>query len=105
MSLDGERYQPTPVKFHPLVERPRDLTANITIPLHNRIGRFLRLQLRFSSRWILLSEVSFDSGELFLTASARNVKKFRLTSVEWEVTDSINSEGYGTAVSYSLFTV
>ncbi|XP_054273935.1 discoidin domain-containing receptor 2-like isoform X2 [Macrosteles quadrilineatus] len=78
MSLDGERYQPTPVKFHPLVERPRDLTANITIPLHNRIGRFLRLQLRFSSRWILLSEVSFDSAFILGNVTEESLEQFYL---------------------------
>lgn len=36
---------------------------NVTIKLHHRIGRFLKLQLYFASRWILLSEISFDSGK------------------------------------------
>jgi discoidin domain receptor family protein 2 len=36
---------------------------NVTIKLHNRVGRYLRLQLYFAAKWIMISEVSFDSGE------------------------------------------
>ncbi|XP_046678301.1 LOW QUALITY PROTEIN: discoidin domain-containing receptor 2-like [Homalodisca vitripennis] len=78
LSLDGERYQATPVKFHPVVERPRDFTANVTIPLHNRIGRFVKVQLRFSSRWILLSEVSFDSAFILGNVTEESLEQFYL---------------------------
>lgn len=36
-------------------------SRNITIKLHHRIGKFVKLQLYFSSKWIMLSEIVFDS--------------------------------------------
>jgi discoidin domain receptor family protein 2 len=75
-SLDGERYQQTPLYFsldtggedewyrHPtLLKDIGGAARNITIPLQNRVGRFVRLELDFASKWLLLSEVYFDSGE------------------------------------------
>ncbi|XP_049938799.1 discoidin domain-containing receptor 2-like [Schistocerca serialis cubense] len=41
-----------------LMEHPRD----VTVKLHHRVGRFLRLQLYFAASWIVLSEISFDSA-------------------------------------------
>lgn len=35
----------------------------VTIKLHSRAGRFLKLQLYFAARWIMLSEVIFESGK------------------------------------------
>ncbi|VVC94329.1 unnamed protein product [Leptidea sinapis] len=38
-------------------------SRNVTIKLHHRIGKWVRIQLHFSARWILISEVVFDSGK------------------------------------------
>jgi discoidin domain receptor family protein 2 len=78
-SLDGERYQQTPLYFsldtsgedewdhHPIPLKDRGGAArNVTIPLQSRVGRFVRLQLDFASKWILLSEVYFDAGKYSL---------------------------------------
>ena len=34
----------------------------MTTKLHRRVGRFVKIKLYFSSKWILISEVSFDSS-------------------------------------------
>ncbi|XP_024084780.1 discoidin domain-containing receptor 2-like [Cimex lectularius] len=60
-SIDGERYQPNPVKFLPRIEKPKETAFNVTIPLHGRVAKYVKVQLHFSARWILLSEVTFDS--------------------------------------------
>ena len=39
-----------------IFEEPRNVTSN----LHHRVGRFVKIQLRFKSYWILISEVDFD---------------------------------------------
>lgn len=101
LSLDGDRFQATPVRIHPVVERARQFTVNVTIPLHNRVGRFLKLQMRFASRWILLSEVSFDSGELLSDVSDIVMSKVSENSVEWKVADSIKLMADCTAVALS----
>jgi len=32
------------------------------IPLHHGIGRYVRVALEFDARWIMISEVQFQSG-------------------------------------------
>ncbi|XP_021918994.1 discoidin domain-containing receptor 2-like [Zootermopsis nevadensis] len=74
-SLDGERYQQTPLYFSLDTKGEDDWfrdppphkdvggnSRNVTIPLQNRVGRFVRVELEFSTKWILLSEVYFDSA-------------------------------------------
>lgn len=36
---------------------------NVTIKLHHRIGRYVKVHLYFASRWIMLSEIAFVSGK------------------------------------------
>ena len=36
---------------------------NVTIDLKKRVGRFVQLQLDYTSQWLLLSEVTFQSGK------------------------------------------
>lgn len=38
-------------------------SRNITIKLHHRVGKYVKLRLHFSDRWIMISEVTFDSGK------------------------------------------
>ncbi|XP_071444959.1 discoidin domain-containing receptor 2-like [Hetaerina americana] len=60
-SLEGDRYQPSPLKFEPQQDRSSEAARNISVSLRGRVGRHIRLQLFFAARWILLSEVTFDS--------------------------------------------
>lgn len=56
----------------PIMEHARD----VTIKLHNRVGRFVQLQLYFASRWILLSEVTFASGKKSLIKYTQKTRKY-----------------------------
>ncbi|CAG9771116.1 unnamed protein product [Ceutorhynchus assimilis] len=60
-SLNGRKFNSEPVHFSYMPDLVMEHSRNVTIKLHQRIGKFLKLQLYFASRWILLSEVSFDS--------------------------------------------
>uniref|UniRef100_A0A1B0EXC2 Discoidin domain-containing protein n=1 Tax=Phlebotomus papatasi TaxID=29031 RepID=A0A1B0EXC2_PHLPP len=44
-----------------IMENARD----VTVKLHNRIGKYLQVHLYFALRWIMLSEVSFVSNNKF----------------------------------------
>lgn len=44
-------------------DRTRESARNVSVPLHGRPGKFMRLRLFFASDWILVSEIAFDSGE------------------------------------------
>lgn len=61
-SLDGERFQQTPIRSVLPLDRSRESARNVTVQLRNRSARFIRLRLFFADKWILLSEVSFESG-------------------------------------------
>uniref|UniRef100_A0A8D9E443 Discoidin domain-containing receptor 2 n=1 Tax=Cacopsylla melanoneura TaxID=428564 RepID=A0A8D9E443_9HEMI len=70
-SLDGKVWQSnySPVKETPNPDLfPKNRTAfNVVVGLKNRVSRFAKVQLYFKARWILLSEVSFDSNTRNLT--------------------------------------
>ncbi|XP_049762507.1 discoidin domain-containing receptor 2-like isoform X1 [Schistocerca cancellata] len=62
VSVSEQQHMSTePVAFSYVADLLMDNPRDVTVKLHHRIGRFLRLQLYFAASWILLSEVSFDS--------------------------------------------
>lgn len=63
VSLDGDKWQEWPIKLNTKSEAIKDPAVNITINLKNRVGRYIKICLYFSARWILISEVSFESGK------------------------------------------
>ncbi|KAL1117262.1 hypothetical protein AAG570_004588 [Ranatra chinensis] len=77
-SLDGERYQMNPVKFVPKLDLPDEWNTalNITIPLHNRLAVYLKIHLRFAARWLLLSEVTFDSVRVSGNVTEESLDEF-----------------------------
>ncbi|KAF5271003.1 hypothetical protein FQR65_LT05353 [Abscondita terminalis] len=61
-SIGGNLFNGEPVHFSYMPDLVLEHARNVTIKLHHRIGRFLKLQLYFAARWILLSEISFHSA-------------------------------------------
>lgn len=58
-SIGGRYFQDEPVRYTNTEEH---LTSrNISINLHHRIGKWVRIELHFSAKWILISEVVFES--------------------------------------------
>lgn len=60
-SVDGLTYHPQYVKVvnkEPLMSYK---SQNITLSLSQRIGRFVKLELYFDNKWLLISEVNFRS--------------------------------------------
>lgn len=60
-SVGGKRYKGEPITYDYIEDRIFETPRNITIKLHHRVGKFVKLQLQFAARWILISEVTFDS--------------------------------------------
>ncbi|KAG8185321.1 hypothetical protein JTE90_013012 [Oedothorax gibbosus] len=50
-----------PVQFSYMADLFFEHSRNVTIFLHHGVGRVLKVELHFAARWMLLSEVSFDS--------------------------------------------
>ncbi|KAJ4434224.1 hypothetical protein ANN_22772 [Periplaneta americana] len=60
-SIGGHQFFGEPVLFSYMPDLIMEHARNVTIKLHNRVGRYVRLQLYFAAKWIMVSEVSFDS--------------------------------------------
>ncbi|XP_054275572.1 discoidin domain-containing receptor 2-like isoform X2 [Macrosteles quadrilineatus] len=60
-SVGGKIYPGEPITYSYMEDRIFEHSRNITIKLHHRIGRFVTLQLHFAARWIMISEVNFES--------------------------------------------
>ncbi|XP_015429425.1 PREDICTED: discoidin domain-containing receptor 2-like [Dufourea novaeangliae] len=60
-SIGGKYYTGEPITYTYMEDKIFESSRNITIKLHHRVGKYLKLRLHFSDRWIMISEVTFDS--------------------------------------------
>nr|XP_023020139.1 discoidin domain-containing receptor 2-like [Leptinotarsa decemlineata] len=61
-SISGKQFNEfEPITYEYVEERIFETARNITVKLHHNVGQYLKLYLYFASKWILISEVSFDS--------------------------------------------
>ncbi|KAL6261704.1 hypothetical protein P5V15_006793 [Pogonomyrmex californicus] len=60
-SIGGKYYTGEPITYTYMEDKIFETSRNITIKLHHRVGKFVKLRLYFSDRWIMVSEVTFDS--------------------------------------------
>lgn len=63
LGTGGNQFTGEPVHFSYIPDQVLEQAREVTIKLHSRAGRFLKLQLYFAARWIMLSEVIFESGK------------------------------------------
>lgn len=56
-------YSGPPIKYAYIPDVVLEHARNVTIKLHHMVARFIKIQLYFASRWLMISEVSFDSGD------------------------------------------
>ncbi|XP_049961606.1 epithelial discoidin domain-containing receptor 1-like [Schistocerca serialis cubense] len=90
LSLDGRHYQPALRRPTPA---PAEATVNVSVPLQQRVARFVRLQLHFADAWLLVSELALDSMPV-----PRNVSQLYLEQMFYqqdsalEEINSLNSE-------------
>ena len=60
-SADGINYHPQYVKVVNKEPLMSNKSQNISLSLAQRIGRFVKLELYFDNKWLLISEVNFRS--------------------------------------------
>ncbi|XP_025835674.1 discoidin domain-containing receptor 2-like [Agrilus planipennis] len=60
-SVGGQFYNGPTLSYSYMPDRVMESSRNVTINLHYRIGRFVKMRLYFASSWIMLSEIVFDS--------------------------------------------
>ena len=62
-SVTGRYYGDDPVEYEYMVDVVMEMARWVHIPIPNRVGRFVKLELYFENRWILLSEVRMNSSK------------------------------------------
>ncbi|KAI5701741.1 hypothetical protein M8J75_012818 [Diaphorina citri] len=60
-SVGGKYFLGEPISYDYMEDRIFEYSRNITIKLHHRVGRFVKLTLGFAAKWILISEITFES--------------------------------------------
>lgn len=71
-SVGGKRYKGEPITFDYIEDHIWETPRNVSIRLHHRVGRFVKLQLQFATRWLMISEVTFDSSVVSGNYTGRN---------------------------------
>ena len=56
-------FQSQPVVYEYMRDTLIDFARNVIIPIPHRIGRTIRVELYFDAKWLMISEVRFESGE------------------------------------------
>ena len=62
-SVGGKYYNPEAISYQYLKDVTFEFARMVTIPLNNRVGRFVKLVFFFDATWIMISEVRFVGGE------------------------------------------
>ena len=62
-SIGGEYYVGPPVEFQYTRDPLLEFARLVIIPLKENVGRFVKVQLFFDDKWMLISEVQFESGK------------------------------------------
>nr|CAI5831270.1 unnamed protein product [Callosobruchus analis] len=60
-SIGGKRFKGEPITYEYIEDRIFENARNVSIKLHHRVGKYVKLVLFFAAKWIMISEVSFDS--------------------------------------------
>ena len=61
-SIGGKIFNDEPVVYAPLEDAIFEEPRNVTAKLHRRVAKFVRMHMYFASKWIMISEVSFESS-------------------------------------------
>ena len=63
-SVGGEQFVDEPVMFEYMRDTLIEYARWVFIPVTQKLAKKVKIELFFDSRWIMLSEVKFDAGEL-----------------------------------------
>lgn len=62
-SVGGKYFVNEPLEYLYMRDTLIEYARTVIIPLQNRIGRYVRIELYFDAKWIMLSEAQFESGK------------------------------------------
>ncbi len=61
-SIGGKYFVSQHEEYHYMRDALMEFARHVIIPVNHRVGRFVKIQLYFDARWVMISEVRFDSG-------------------------------------------
>ena len=62
-SIDGTEFTSSPLTLAPAADRIFEDARRLEMRLYRQVGRFVRLEMTTAASWLLISEISFESGE------------------------------------------
>ena len=62
-SIGGEHFAREPVEYEYMRDPLLEFARYVIIPIPHRVGKYVKLRLHFDARWLMISEVKFESGE------------------------------------------
>ncbi|XP_076622802.1 discoidin domain-containing receptor 2 [Colletes latitarsis] len=75
-SLDGVDYEEEPLSYSYIPDIVLENARNVSIGLHERYGKFLKIHLYFAARWIMISEVTFDGTNPYENTTEESTSEF-----------------------------
>ncbi|XP_050301157.1 discoidin domain-containing receptor 2-like [Anthonomus grandis grandis] len=91
-SIDGTKYKGAPIRYDHVSDSIFEDAKNISVGLLHRVGKFVKLRLHFAAKWILVSEVRFDTMDVrtdFVEADSDSVLPTTKSNlVEFEIKES-----------------
>ena len=61
-SIGGKYYTGEPIVFKYMRDILIEYARPVIIPLGHKVGKFMKMLLYFDAKWLMISEVVFDSG-------------------------------------------
>ena len=62
-SVGGKHFTSEPVSYEYMRDTLMEFARQVIIPVPHRTGRYIKMHLYFDARWVMISEVQFESGE------------------------------------------
>ncbi|TGZ50640.1 discoidin domain-containing receptor 2 isoform X1 [Temnothorax longispinosus] len=75
-SIDGETYEDEFLPYSYIPDVVLENARNVSIGLHGRHGRLLKLHLYFAARWIIIGEVTFDATNPYENTTEEAASEF-----------------------------
>ncbi|XP_054157644.1 discoidin domain-containing receptor 2-like [Oppia nitens] len=63
-SFNGKIWSKKPVEFSYMADNMIEKARDVVIHMHHRIGKFVKFELKFAKKWLLISEVSFKMSKI-----------------------------------------
>ena len=61
-SVGGKQFLGEPIVFQYMRDTLMEYLRPVIIPLENGVGQYVKIELYFDARWMMISEVQFESG-------------------------------------------